>query len=124
MPSARLAIVCATKWSSHLRGPHASAADRRSRPRRWHDAVAELLCAAGRLRRLARSAARHASGSATADALLAIVDLDTLAAVRAPWLRPRLTTEWSRRSHCCIVLGEGSGLKGCAARTCEAGCGP
>ena len=62
------------------------AADRRSRPRRWHDAVAELLALQAVYAAWLEALPDTLQGSATADALLAIVDLDldTLAAIQPP----------------------------------------
>jgi hypothetical protein len=78
MPSARLAIVCAIKWSSQLRGPHASG--------RWQDAVAELLALQAVYADWLEALPDTLQGTATADALQAIVDLDldTLAAIEPP----------------------------------------
>jgi hypothetical protein len=62
------------------------AADRRSRPRRWHDAVAELLALQAGYAVWLEALPDTLQGTATADALLAIVDLDldTLAAIQPP----------------------------------------
>jgi hypothetical protein len=62
------------------------AADRRSRPRRWHDAVAELLTLQAGYAVWLEALPDTLQGTATADALLAIVDLDldTLAAIQPP----------------------------------------
>jgi hypothetical protein len=62
------------------------AADRRSRPRRWHDAVAELLALQAVYAAWLEALPDTLQGTATADALQAIVDLDldTLAAIEPP----------------------------------------
>jgi hypothetical protein len=61
-------------------------ADRRSRPRRWHDAVAELLTLQAVYAAWLEALPDTLQGTATADALQAIVelDLDTLAAIEPP----------------------------------------
>ena len=62
------------------------AADRRSRPRRWHDAVAELLTLQAVYAAWLEVLPDTLQGTATADALQAIVDLDleSLAAIEPP----------------------------------------
>jgi hypothetical protein len=62
------------------------AADRRSRPRRWHDAVAELLTLQAVYAAWLEVLPDTLQGTATADALQAIVELDleTLAAIEPP----------------------------------------
>jgi hypothetical protein len=62
------------------------AADRRSRPRRWHDAVAELLTLQAIYAAWLEALPDTLQGTATADALQAIVELDleTLAAIEPP----------------------------------------
>jgi hypothetical protein len=62
------------------------AADRRSRPRRWHDAVAELLTLQAIYAAWLEALPAALQGTATADALQAIVELDleTLAAIEPP----------------------------------------
>jgi hypothetical protein len=62
------------------------AADRRSRPRRWHDAVAELLAPQAVYAAWLEALPDTLQGTATADALQVIVDLDldTLAAIEPP----------------------------------------
>jgi hypothetical protein len=62
------------------------AADRRSRPRRWHDAVAELLTLQAVYTAWLEALPDTLQGTATADALQAIVELDleTLAAIEPP----------------------------------------
>ena len=62
------------------------AADRRSRPRRWQDAVAELLALQVVYADWLEALPDTLQGTATADALQAIVDLDldTLAAIEPP----------------------------------------
>ncbi len=52
------------------------AADRGSRPRRWHDAVAELLTPQAVYAAWLEALPDTLQGTATADALQAIVDLD------------------------------------------------
>ena len=63
--------------------------DRRTRPQRWRDAVAELLALQAEYGRLARRLARQPPHSATAEALHAIVelDLDVLADIEPLWTR-------------------------------------
>jgi hypothetical protein len=60
--------------------------DRRPRPRRWHDAVAELLVLQGAYAAWLDALPDALRGTATAEALLAIVDLDldALAAIDPP----------------------------------------
>ena len=62
------------------------AADRRSRPRRWQDAVAELLALQAVYAAWLEALPDTLQGTATADALQVIVDLDldTLAAIEPP----------------------------------------
>jgi hypothetical protein len=62
------------------------ATDRRSRPRRWHDAVAELLTLQAGYAAWLEALPDTLQGTTTADALQVIVDLDldTLAAVEPP----------------------------------------
>jgi len=62
------------------------AADRSSRPRRWHDAVVELLTLQAVYAAWLEALPDTLQGTATADALRAIVelDLDTLAAIEPP----------------------------------------
>ena len=62
------------------------AADRSNRPRRWHDAVAELLTLQAVYPAWLVALPDTLQGTATADALQAIVDLDleTLAAIEPP----------------------------------------
>jgi hypothetical protein len=62
------------------------AANRSSRPRRWHDAVAELLTLQADYAAWLEALPDTLQGTATADALQAIVelDLDTLAAIEPP----------------------------------------
>jgi len=52
------------------------AADRRSRPQRWHDAVAELLTLQADYTAWLEALPETLRGTATAEALQAIVDLD------------------------------------------------
>jgi hypothetical protein len=61
-------------------------ADRRSRPQCWHDAVTELLTLQETYAAWLEALPKTLQGTATADALQAIVDLDldTLAAVEPP----------------------------------------
>ena len=58
----------------------------RSRPRRWHDAVAELLALQAVYAAWLEALPDTLQGTATADALQVIVDLDldTLAAIEPP----------------------------------------
>jgi hypothetical protein len=60
--------------------------DRRSRPQRWHDAVAELLALQADYAGWADALPDALRETATADALQAIVDLDldALAAIQPP----------------------------------------
>jgi hypothetical protein len=60
--------------------------DRRSRPQRWHDAVAELLTLQAGYAAWLEALPEVLYGTATAEALRAIVDLDleTLASVEPP----------------------------------------
>ncbi len=51
-------------------------ADRRSRPQRWHDAVAELLALQAEYAAWCDMLPEGLSGTATAEALNAIVELD------------------------------------------------
>jgi len=59
---------------------------RRSRPQRWHDAVAELLALQAAYAAWLEALPDTLQGTATAEALQAIVDLDldTLAAIEPP----------------------------------------
>jgi hypothetical protein len=68
--------------AAHLHRP----ADRRSRPQRWRDAVAELLTLQGAYAAWLEALPEALQGTTTADALQAIVDLDldTLAAIEPP----------------------------------------
>jgi hypothetical protein len=91
MPNARPAIACAIRWANPLRQPAyiglpTAAAARRGRPRRWHDAVAELLALQAVYAAWLEVLPNALDGTATADALQAIVDLDleTLAAIEPP----------------------------------------
>jgi hypothetical protein len=61
-------------------------ADRRSRPRRWKDAVAELVTLQAEYATWLEALPENLHDSATADALQAIVDLDldTLATTEPP----------------------------------------
>ena len=61
-------------------------ADRRSRPQRWRDAVAELLTLQGAYAAWLEALPDTLQGTATADALQAVVDLDldALAAIEPP----------------------------------------
>jgi hypothetical protein len=60
--------------------------DRRSRPQRWRDAVTELLTLQGAYAAWLEALPEALQGTATGDALQAIVDLDldTLAAIEPP----------------------------------------
>jgi hypothetical protein len=60
--------------------------DRRSRPQRWRDAVGELLALQGAYAAWLEAMPDTLQGTATADALQAItdLDLDTLAAIDPP----------------------------------------
>jgi hypothetical protein len=60
--------------------------DRRPRPRRWHDAVAELIDLQAAYVAWLEALPDTLRGTATAEALQAIVDLDldTLAAIEPP----------------------------------------
>ena len=60
--------------------------DRRPRPRRWHDAVEELLALQSAYAAWLEALPDPLRGTATAEALQAIVDLDldTLAAIEPP----------------------------------------
>jgi hypothetical protein len=60
--------------------------DRRPRPKRWHDAVAELLELQSAYAAWLEALPDTLKGTATADALQAIVDLDldALAAIEPP----------------------------------------
>jgi len=62
------------------------AVDRRSRPRRWHDAVAELLALQAEYMAWLDGLPASLHGSATAEALQAVadLDLDALAAIDPP----------------------------------------
>jgi hypothetical protein len=51
-------------------------ADRRSRPQRWHDAVAELLALQAEYAAWSDTLPKSLSATATAEALNAIVELD------------------------------------------------
>ena len=55
---------------------HRRPADRRSRPQRWHDAVAELLALQAEYAAWCDTLPEGLSGTATAEALNAIVELD------------------------------------------------
>ena len=61
-------------------------ADRRSRPQRWHDAVAELLALQAEYAAWCDTLPESLSGTATAEALNAIVELDlsNLAEIEPP----------------------------------------
>ena len=61
-------------------------ADRRPRPQRWHDAVTELLALQAAYAAWFEALPEPLRGTATADALEAIVelDLDALAAITPP----------------------------------------
>ncbi len=60
--------------------------DRRTRPQRWHDAVAELIALQAEYAAWAEALPDALQGTATADALHAIadVDLDELATIIPP----------------------------------------
>ncbi len=62
------------------------AIDRRSRPQRWHDAVAELLALQAEYIAWLDGLPASLHGSATAEALQAVaeLDLDALAAIEPP----------------------------------------
>jgi len=61
-------------------------ADRRTRPQRWHDAVAELIALQAEYLAWAEALPDTLQGTATVDTLQAIadVDLDELAAIKPP----------------------------------------
>ncbi len=61
-------------------------ADRRTRPQRWHDAVAELIALQAEYTAWAEAVPDALQGNATADALQAIadIDLDELATIKPP----------------------------------------
>ena len=61
-------------------------ADRRSRPQRWHDAVAELFALQADYAAWLEALPETLQGTATAEALQAIVDLDldALAGIEPP----------------------------------------
>ena len=61
-------------------------ADRRSRPQRWHDAVAELVALQDEYRDWFEALAEATRDGATGDALQAILDLelDEIAAIEPP----------------------------------------
>jgi hypothetical protein len=61
-------------------------ADRRSRPRRWHDAVAELVALQAEYRDWFEALPEGTRDGATGDALQAILDLDLdeIAAIEPP----------------------------------------
>ena len=65
---------------------HRKVANRRSRPQRWHDAVAELLTLQAEYAAWLDGLPASLHGGATAEALQAVadLDLDTLAAVEPP----------------------------------------
>jgi hypothetical protein len=69
---------------SVVRGPHP--VDRRPRPKRWHDAVGELLALQAAYDAWLDALPESLRGTATAEALQAIVDLDLdeLAAIEPP----------------------------------------
>ena len=83
MPSVRPAFAPATKISSRL---PLSRVDRRSRPQRWRDAVTELLALQGAYAAWLEALPDTLQGTATADALqvIADLDLDSLAAIDPP----------------------------------------
>jgi len=66
--------------------PRRKAAERRSRLERWHDATAELLALQADYAAWLEALPEALHGTATAEALQAIVDLDleTIAAVEPP----------------------------------------
>ena len=68
------------------RDPNAAPVDRCPRPRRWHDAVAELVELQVTYAAWLEALPDTLQGTATADALQAIadLDLDTLAAIEPP----------------------------------------
>ena len=61
-------------------------ADRRARPQRWHDAVAELIALQAEYTAWAETLPDTLQGTPTAEALqiIADIDLDELAAIRPP----------------------------------------
>ena len=61
-------------------------ADRRTRPQRWRDAVAELLVLQTEYEAWAEALPEALRGTATADALQAIIDIDLseLASIKPP----------------------------------------
>ena len=69
-----------------LRAKHPQRADRRSRPQRWRGAVAELLAVQAECAAWLDNMPEATQGSATGEALQAIVDLDLdeLSAIEPP----------------------------------------
>jgi hypothetical protein len=96
-----------------------SNADRRSRQQRWHDAVTELLALQTSYAAWLEALPDTLQGTATADALQAIVDLDldALAAIELPPVMAATDDDTGRSHGSFIMLGTGDGLKGCASRT-------
>jgi hypothetical protein len=81
------------RWRARHQSPEPSVVirarrpiDRRPRPRRWHDAVAELLDLQAAYTAWLEALPETLTGTATAEALQAIVDLDldALAAIEPP----------------------------------------
>jgi hypothetical protein len=81
------------RYRAIRQAPHASAvtrrrpsADRRSRPQRWSDAVAELIVLQAEYAAWSDALPDSMRDGATADALQEIIDLDldTLAAIKPP----------------------------------------
>ena len=82
---------CHVRFERHKQAPvvvmqSRKPADRRPRPQRWHDAVTELLALQAAYAAWFEALPESLRGTATADALAAIVelDLDTLAAITPP----------------------------------------
>jgi hypothetical protein len=92
--------------------------DRRSRQQRSHDAMAELLTLQAACAAWLEAVPDALRGTATAEALQAIVDLDleTLAAIELPrgYGRDCPTPRPGRSHGNLIMLGSDDGLKGCA----------
>ncbi len=87
MPNARPATAPANRRHSRLPPSAAgSSTDRRSRSRRWHDTVAELLVLQTEYAAWCDALPDSLRDSATADALQEIVDLDldALASIQPP----------------------------------------
>ena len=85
-PNGRRGIAPASKLRPTLWFATGDPADRRTRPQRWQDAIAELIALQAEYIAWAEALPNALQGTATADALQAIADIDLneLATIKPP----------------------------------------